>query len=62
MRESTCQKISILYHGKVVEEGSLEEIRNREKGMGENLEDIFLNLTSHDAIKSMGEDLAGILG
>ena len=60
--ESTCQKISILYHGKVVEEGSLEEIRSREKGSGTNLEDIFLKLTSDDAIKSMGEDLAGILG
>ncbi|MGC8505088.1 MAG: ABC transporter ATP-binding protein [Thermoplasmata archaeon] len=60
--ESTCQKISILYHGKVVEEGSLEEIRSREKGPGTNLEDIFLRLTSDDAIKSMGEDLAGILG
>lgn len=60
--ESTCQKISILYHGKVVEEGSLEEIRSREKGSGTNLEDIFLKLTSDDAIKSMGENLAGILG
>jgi ABC-2 type transport system ATP-binding protein len=60
--ESTCQKISILYHGSVVEEGSMEEIRIRDRSSGERLEDIFLKLTSDDAIKSMGEDLAGILG
>ena len=41
--EKLCTRIAIIRHGKLAAEGTLEELRNREKA--ESLEEIFLELT-----------------
>ena len=46
--EATCDSLIIIYQGKVVEDGSLEAVRQRHKN--QNLEDIFVRLTGQEGI------------
>jgi ABC-2 type transport system ATP-binding protein len=46
--EMTCDSVIIIYQGKVVEDGSLEVVRQRHKN--QNLEDIFVRLTGQEGI------------
>jgi len=44
--EELCDKIGILYEGKIIVEGTTEEINKFAKSEGDNLETLFLNLTA----------------
>ncbi|MBD3350185.1 MAG: ATP-binding cassette domain-containing protein, partial [Candidatus Lokiarchaeota archaeon] len=47
--EDLCDRIGIINHGKMVAEGTLEELRNIAKEAGAaSLEDVFLKLTEED--------------
>lgn len=43
--EELCDKIGILYEGKMIAEGTTEELNKFAKSEGDNLETLFLNLT-----------------
>jgi ABC-2 type transport system ATP-binding protein len=43
--ERLCDRVGIMGHGKLIEEGSVAELRERLKAPGKNLEEIFLELT-----------------
>jgi len=46
--ENLCDRIGILVNGKLVAEGTLNELRNIAQEVGASLEDIFLKLTHQD--------------
>ena len=47
--EHLCTRIGIIDHGKVIAEGTLEQLRNKTDGKGSSLEEVFLKLTNEDA-------------
>lgn len=56
--ENLCDRIGILNHGKLVAEGTLEELRAIVEEQGASLEDIFLKLTEQDeSVKKILEKL-----
>ena len=46
--EKFCDRVGIINHGKLIAEGSLEELRHTEHSEGGSLEDIFLELTDNE--------------
>jgi ABC-2 type transport system ATP-binding protein len=46
--ETICTRIGIIYQGKIVAEGTMEQLRNYVSGSGSTLEQIFLKLTNED--------------
>ena len=48
--EELSDRIAIIHHGKMIEIGSMAELRARSNDPGSNLENIFLTLTSEEAI------------
>ncbi len=46
--QQLCTRIGIIDHGKVIAEGTLEELRNKTDGEESSLEDVFLKLTNED--------------
>lgn len=54
--QAICHRVAIIDHGRIIAEGSLEELRQAtHAGSGESLEDIFLRLTGE------GEDHASVV-
>ena len=46
--QQLCTRIGIIDQGKVIAEGTLEELRNKTDGQGSSLEDVFLKLTNEE--------------
>ncbi len=59
--ERMCHRVGILNQGKLIAQGSTEELRNTVGHTGESLEDIFLDLTASqeddELLKSLGGNL-----
>ena len=47
--EHLCTRIGIIDHGKVIAEGTLEQLRSKTDGKGFSLEEVFLKLTNEEA-------------
>ena len=47
--EHLCTRIGIIDHGKVIAEGTLEQLRSKTDGKDSSLEEVFLKLTNEDA-------------
>jgi ABC-2 type transport system ATP-binding protein len=47
--EQVCTRIGVIYQGKVVAEGTLDELRNKTQAGGGTLEEVFLKLTHEEA-------------
>lgn len=45
LAEELCDRIGIVYNGNLIAAGTIEELRTKAKGEGENLERLFLRLT-----------------
>jgi ABC-2 type transport system ATP-binding protein len=59
--EHICTRIGIIYQGKVITDGTLEELKGRIGGKSETLEEVFLKLTNEeaevaDAIRTLREE------
>ena len=58
--ERMCHRVGILKEGKLIAQGSPEELRQKVGHAGESLEDIFLELTGsqkdNELLKSLEED------
>ena len=59
--EAMCTKIGIIDGGRVVAEGTMEELRNLSGSEGRSLEDVFLKVTNEegfvaDAVAMLRED------
>ena len=46
--EHICRRIGIIYQGKVIAEGTLDELKGKTKGESETLEEVFLKLTNEE--------------
>jgi ABC-2 type transport system ATP-binding protein len=56
--EQMCERLSIINDGKIIAEGTMEELRRRaEEKDGAHLEDIFLSLVGADDVKDVIESL-----
>jgi ABC-2 type transport system ATP-binding protein len=56
--QDMCTRIGVLNNGKLVAEGTLEELRNNSHEAGKTLEDIFLKLTDQDeSVKNVMDKL-----
>ena len=47
--EKLCDRVGIIMGGRLLAEGSVQELRERAKSPGHNLEDVFLSLTTEQA-------------
>jgi ABC-2 type transport system ATP-binding protein len=47
--EHVCTRIGIIYQGKVIAEGTLDQLKNMAGGRGTTLEEVFLRLTDEEA-------------
>ena len=47
--EQICTRIGIIYQGKVIAEGTLDQLRGKTEGKGGTLEEVFLKLTHEEA-------------
>lgn len=47
--EHVCTRIGIIDHGKVIAEGTLEQLRSKTEGKSSSLEEVFLKLTNEEA-------------
>jgi len=55
--QAMCDRIAILYGGRLLALGNMEELRQRARLPGSDLEDIFLKLTGTDDIRAVVEEL-----
>ncbi len=55
--QAMCSRIAIVYHGKLIAVGTMDEIRESAKMPGSGLEDIFLKLTGTGDIRPVVEAL-----
>ncbi|MDH5482927.1 MAG: ABC transporter ATP-binding protein [Candidatus Bathyarchaeota archaeon] len=55
--QAMCDRIAILYEGRILALGNMEELRKKAQLPGSNLEDVFLKLTGTGAIKEIVEAL-----
>jgi len=47
--EHICTRIGIIYEGKVIAEGTLDQLKSKTGGKSETLEEVFLKLTNEEA-------------
>jgi len=47
--EQICTRIGIIYVGKVIAEGTFDQLRSKTEGKGDTLEEVFLKLTHEEA-------------
>jgi len=52
-----CDRIAIMYEGRLLALGNMDELRQKAQLPGSNLEDIFLKLTGTGAVKEVVEAL-----
>ncbi len=55
--EAMCDRIGIMYQGRILALGTMEELRERASMPGSGLEDIFLKLTGAGDIRAVVEEL-----
>lgn len=55
--QAMCDRIAIMYQGRILAEGNMEKLRERARLPGSNLEEIFLTLTGSGDIKEVVEEL-----
>ena len=55
--QAVCDRIGIMYQGKLLALGSMEELRKMSMLPGSGLEDIFLKLTGTGDVKAVVEEL-----
>lgn len=55
--EAVCDRIGIMYQGKLLALGDMDELRLRAKLPDSGLEDVFLKLTGTDDVKAVVEEL-----
>jgi ABC-2 type transport system ATP-binding protein len=55
--QAMCDRITIMYEGRLLALGNIEELRQKAQLPGSNLEDIFLKLTGTGAVKEVVEAL-----
>jgi ABC-2 type transport system ATP-binding protein len=55
--QALCDRIGIMYHGKLLALGTMEELRQMAKLPDSALEDIFLKLTGTDDVRAVVEEL-----
>jgi len=55
--QAMCDRIAIMYEGRLLAIGNMDELRERAKLPGSNLEDIFLTLTGTSDVKDVVEAL-----
>jgi ABC-2 type transport system ATP-binding protein len=55
--QAVCDRIGIMYQGKILALGNMKELRQMSKLPDSGLEDIFLKLTGTDDIKAVVEEL-----
>jgi len=55
--EAICDRIAIMYQGRILALGSIDELRQKASLPGSGLEDIFLKLTGAGDIKAVVEEL-----
>lgn len=55
--ESVCSTLSIIYRGKIVDTGTLDELRSRSGSTDANLEDIFLKITGDTDLQPVIDSL-----
>jgi ABC-2 type transport system ATP-binding protein len=46
--EQICTRIGIIYQGKIIAEGTLEQLKSKIEGKGDTLEEVFLKLTHEE--------------
>jgi ABC-2 type transport system ATP-binding protein len=56
--EAMCDRIAIIQHGKIVAQGTMDEIRAQTASSGASLEELFLKLTGGPEAR----ELAAVLG
>jgi ABC-2 type transport system ATP-binding protein len=56
--QAVCDRIGIMYQGKILALGNMKELRQMAKLPDSGLEDIFLKLTGTDDIRAVVEELA----
>ena len=45
--EEVCDRIAIIYKGKIIDQGTLDELRERHASAGASLEEVFLGMTGN---------------
>jgi len=55
--EAICDRIAIMYKGRILASGSMDELRQKASMPGSGLEDVFLKLTGAGDIKAVVEEL-----
>ncbi len=60
--DTLCDRLSILYRGRIIDTGNAAELIERNGKGGSTLEDVFLNTTSEAPVGNIGDDLAGMMG
>lgn len=55
--QAVCDRIAIMYQGRILAEGNMEELRERASLPGSNLEEIFLTLTGSGDVKEVVKEL-----
>jgi ABC-2 type transport system ATP-binding protein len=55
--EAICDRIAIMYQGRILALGSMDELRQKASLPGSGLEDVFLKLTGAGDIKAVVEEL-----
>jgi len=55
--QAICDRIAIVYHGKLLALGTIDELRQKASMPGSGLEDIFLKLTGTGDIRAVVEEL-----
>jgi ABC-2 type transport system ATP-binding protein len=55
--QALCDRIAIMYHGRLLALGSMDELRQMAKLPDSGLEDIFLKLTGTGDIRAVVEEL-----
>ena len=55
--QAICDRIAIMYHGKLLALGTIDELRQKASMPGSALEDIFLKLTGTGDIRAVVEEL-----
>ncbi len=55
--EAICDRIAIMYQGRILALGSIDELRQKASLPSSGLEDVFLKLTGAGDIKEVVEEL-----
>ena len=55
--QAVCDRIAIMYEGRLLALGNMEELREKARLPGSDLEDIFLRLTGTEDIRAVVEEL-----